>query len=172
MKNGQLKLNGKPTSEAHESHLLVRDISRYLSALAKLNDTEKIGNRDLSAGLRLIANALRPYAACPVEELADILKEARAANRRRPSSRKARASLPPNLESIDKQDVERILVNEDYTKDQVAELGFRRFGISRSKLKGLRKNDALNSVRAALEHENSLDVISKMARKAGKARAS
>ena len=57
-----------------------------------------------------------------------------------------------------------------YTKNQIAELGFQRFGISRSKLMRLRKDDALESVRSALRNERILDMIAQEARIAGRAR--
>jgi hypothetical protein len=84
---------------------------------------------------------------------------------------KAKSVLPAELESISQEYVERILDDESYNKQQVVELGVRRFGISRSKLERLRKEHAQDSVRAALEHEKSLDVISMEARRGGKARS-
>ena len=85
-------------------------------------------------------------------------------------SRRPRADLPRDLESLCQEDVERIIDDGSYTKRQLAELGFRRFGISRSSLIHLRKEDAVNSVRAALRNERTLDVISEMAQRAGRAR--
>ena len=85
---------------------------------------------------------------------------------------KKRTPLPPNLEGLNKKDIEDILSDESYTKVQIAELGSRRFGIPRAMLERLRKEDALMSVRAALENEKSLDVISQVARRSGKTRAS
>ena len=172
MNNGQMELNGKLQSDTHKPPILVTDMVRYLSGLAKLHDSEKLGDSELSTGLRLVADALRPYAKHPVHELANALKEAKLVNRPKASSRKPKMMLPPNLEFIHQQDVEKILADENYTKGQIAELGFQRFGISKSMLQRLRKEDAKRSVRSALENERTLDVISQQARKAGKARAS
>ena len=172
MKDSQLELNGKPQRADRDNQMLVRDISRYLTRLARLNELEKTGNPDLSEGLRQVVDALRLYATCPVHELASTLKEAKSTNTRRVPLRKIKVNLPPNLESMCKEDIEKILNDDRFTKAQVAELGFQRFGISRSTLERLRKEDALRSVRAALEHEKSLDVISRQARKSGTARAS
>ena len=172
MKDVQKELNGKQQHATHENQILVRDVSRYLLGLAKLSESGKVGNPEFSEALRHVVDALRLYNSCPVQELASMLKEAKSSKRHKTSLRKPKATLPTNLESLRRREIEEILANESYTKDQVAELGFRCFGISRAKLRGLRKKDALNSVRAALENEKSLDVISEMARKAGKARAS
>ena len=172
MKNGQMGLTVSSKSDGQEHPMLVSDLGRYLSDLAKLHDSEKTGNPALSAGLRQVAAALRPFANCPVHDLADAIKQAKPASERKSPSRKPKVILPPNLRLLHLQEVEKILEDTRYTMDQIAELGFQRFGISRSSLKGLRKQDALNAVRAALDHELSLDAISTVARKAGNARAS
>ena len=171
MTNKQLELDGKPDVDTRENQMLVKDVVQHLSGLAKLYQEEKIGNPALSQGLRQVVKALRPYAACPVQELAGTLKETKLAKGRNTPPRKKKATLPSNLESVCKEDIERILGDENYTKGQVAELGFKRFGVSRSTLERLRKEDAVRSVRIALEHEKSLDVISQQARKSGKDRA-
>ena len=171
MKNGKLISNGKLKPDLHETPILVRDVSHYLSGLAELHDSGKIGNPELSEGLRQIAAALRHYADCPVHELANTIKP-QPASRRKATVRKPKVTLPPNLEYLQQDTIDEILAGDDYTKAQIAELGFQRFGISKSMLLHLRKEDAKRSVRSALENERTLDVISKMARKAGKARAS
>lgn len=170
MKNGQLNLSGDPKTAAHEDRILVRDVIRHLSGLAKLHADEKVGNPVLSEGLRQIAKALRPYATCPADELDSVLRGIRTAQKRPP--KKAKATLPPNLESIDEDGIEKVLSDESYTKSQIAELGYKRFGISQSMLTRISKEDALISIRAALENERALDVISQVARESGRARAS
>ena len=172
MRIEQHKLNEERELNTHESQLLVRDVSRYLSGLARLNESGKTGNPDLSEGLRHVVDALRPYSTCPVHELTNVLKKSKSINTRRSTVRKTKVNLPPDLESLHQEDIEKILNDDRYTKAQLAELGFRRFGISRSSLERLRKAEALMSMRAAVEHEKSLDVISRQARKSGKARAS
>ena len=172
MRSGHLKSKRAPTHDAEENQLLVADMVQYLLSLAELYEKDKTGNTDLSEGLRNVAHALRPYADCPVLELTDaIKKKAPSTDRRKRASTKAKSQLPPALESLGQEDIDKILNDESYTKKQIAELGVRRFGISRSKLERLRKTDARDSVRAALEHEKSLDVISMEARRGGKARS-
>ena len=173
MKNEQFKLQMNPAPADQENQLLVADVVRYLSGLAKLHKEDKTGNAELSDGLRYVAQALRPYANCPVLELPDAIKwRTTPAVNSKSASNKPKSVLPPELESIGQEDVEKILSDQSYTKQEVAELGVRRFGISRSKLERLPKKDAQDSVRAALEHEKSLDVISREASKGSKARSS
>ena len=76
------------------------------------------------------------------------------------------------LESLSQEEVAQILDDPGSTKQLVAELGFRRFGMSRPALARLSKQAARDSVRSALENEKILEVISQQARKSGAARRS
>ena len=147
--------------DVHEKPLLIEDLVRYLSQLASLNGEHRTGNRELSLGLRQLARALRPHADCTISEFVDQIKERTSRNLE--STRPQKVSLPPSLESVSQKEVEELLGNENYTKTQIIEIGIRRFGIPRSKLERSNKQDVLNSVYAALDHERSLDVISKEA---------
>lgn len=168
MKNGQSKLNPELLPDPREGQLLVSDIARYLSGLAKLQESGKTGNPALSEGLRSVAQALRPYAHCPAAELPEAIR------REKPAAGGNKAAFPPEmaaaLESLSQEEVARILDDPGSAKQQVSELGFHRFGISRAKLERLSKQAARDAVRAALEHEKSLDVISREASKSGQAR--
>ena len=171
MRNRQSRFRDNSTPNAQETQVLVGDIVKYLSGLARLHATEKTGNLELSRGLRHLARALRPYADSPISELSTVLAQEANRSNIKAAPRRLQAMLPAELESLNQADIEKILKDDRYTKQQVAELGFRRFGISRSKLERLRKVEALQSIRAALEHELSLEVISEEARKGGMARA-
>ena len=153
--------------DIRDSQVLVVDIVGYLSGLAKLHEAEKTGNMGLSVGLRHLVEALRPYANSPVSELPEAIKQSRT---EKPSGR-SKMALPDRLESLSQTEIKGILDNDNYTKEQIAELGVKRFGISRSKLVRLRKREAQDSIRAALSHEISLDVISREARISGRARS-
>ena len=177
MKKAQVKPHRqRQYPEAQREPLLVSDLARFLSGLAKLQEDDKAGNRELGEGLQELVRALRPYAGCPVMELTEAMKGASASPE--DSQYGLRITKPvfspefdAALESIGWNDVESFLENADPTKRQIAELGFRRFGISRSSLERLNKQDALESVRAALENERTLDVISREAVRAGQARS-
>ena len=87
------------------------------------------------------------------------------------SSRKPKRTLPAEVERLTYEEVERILDDDGYTKRQIAELGFRRFGIPEKFLFYSRKDEAVLSVRATISNERILDAISRQARKAGAARS-
>ena len=171
MSTEQFQMYEDPKPDAPESQMLVKDISQYLSGLAKISKSGKACNPVLSESLRHVVRALRPYSDCPVHELASTLRGARPASHRKPPVRKPRPSLPMDLESLLLEDIEELLNDDGFTIDQLAELGFRRFGISGSSLLRARKADVLSFIRAAVEHERSLDVIAEQARKSGEARA-
>ena len=89
----------------------------------------------------------------------------------RGTSRKSKRTLPPGLERLSYESVEEILDDEGYTKSQIAELGFRRFGIPKKFMLHSRKYEAVMSVRNAVMNERILDEISEQARKAGRTRS-
>ena len=173
MTNGQLKLKGDSALKTAEDQLLVKDVARYLTGLAKLHEEDKTGNPELSKSLRQLAQVLRPFASYPATELTEVVrvKSKPSSAGSKTASRKPKMAMPPELEALSQNDVANMLGEDGYTKQQIAELGFRRFGISRPMLMRLPKKDAWDSVRAALEHERSLDAIARQARKAGRARA-
>lgn len=147
-----------------DDHLSVGDLIYYLSHLAKLHGNDKIGNPNLSEGLRELVRALRPYARRSIVDLADALKEEKRSYRHNFPSGKVKESLPSDLETIPYDRIESI-ISRKFSKVQLVELGVRRFGISQSKLKALDRDGVLASIRSALDHEMSLDVISREARR-------
>lgn len=81
-------------------------------------------------------------------------------------------TLPLDLELLSDKRIDEILKDSNFTKKQLIELGNQRFGITRSKLVRFSKKDVIESICAAFNHEKSLGVISREARKVGKKRLS
>lgn len=151
--------------------LRVIDVVRYLSDLARLHSSEKIGNVALSEGLRNVSKALRPYGKYRTSELIGLTRDG---GRRKPAGRGPSQDgprLPDDLSTMSQTDVEHVLEDLTYTKLELVEVGASRFGISRSKLARSPKNEAIDTIRAALAHEKSLDLISKEATKSGGSRS-
>ena len=153
--------------EKRDDELLVIDVVRYLSDLARLHSNEKIGNDALSQGLRDVSKALRPYGQYHTSDLIDLTGNPARRGPTRGGSSNARHRLPDDLETMSHSDVERVLDDLRYTKVELVELGANRFGISRSKLARLPKVEAANAIRAALAHEKTLDLISQEASRSG-----
>ena len=172
MKNKGSSVSEKLVLKNKDNQLLVSDIVQYVVNLAKLNKDKRIGNPHLAEALRCVANVLRPFRDHPARELANVMREGQQslrATKRKPSA-KPKSTLPDKLELVTLEDVKKMLGDGSYTKQQLIELGSRRFGISPSRLGRLKKNDALDAIRAALAHEKSLDAISNEASKGGRIR--
>ena len=89
-----------------------------------------------------------------MSELDEIIKQTERPSRVRPSS-PPKTRLPDDLESIGRNEIQRMLAEVDYSKVQIAQIGAGRFGMSRSKLARLRKREAEREILAAIEHEKS-----------------
>ncbi len=171
MSNDKQRSNDQRKPDVREDPLLIKDLSQYLSRLATLVRDPRTGNMDLSDGLRALARALRRHSKRPIHELSDIMKDVGPKTRKQ-SARQPKAVLPSELTTLSIEEVDDILSNPEYTKSQLIELGTKRFGISKSKLSGLNKDDVRESVRSALNHEKSLDAISREAQRGGQKRSS
>ena len=161
---------GSPGVGSRGERLLMDDLIRYLSRLAALNKEDKTGNPVLSDGLRQMVKAFQPHADLSVVEFADLVRS--ISERSKISPRKEKAALPPNLDSLSQEEIEKILGDEAFTKSQIIEVGTKRFGIPKSKLARSCKQEAVDSIRAALDHEKSLEFISEEARRSGENRLS
>ena len=154
-------------SKIQYRNLAVRDLVKFLSRLANVHRDEKTGNLELSEGLRQLVNALRPHADRSIDDLAVIFQGQTPSGSNKKPATERRATLPSDLGSTTPAIIEEILGDSTYTKDQLVELGVGRFSISRSKLTRLNRGEILETIRAALDHEKSLDVISQEARRGG-----
>ena len=163
----------KPSSQqARAEGLTVREVLQYMTALANLHANARTGNSLLKEALRDFTNALGPYAGCRASELAHVLRDMRVRKHMGRATKTAKISLPSELEELSHERVEEILCEERYTKLQLIELGAHRFGISRSRLARINRSDVLATIRAAIDHERSLGVISQEARRDGAKRTS
>ena len=175
-------------------------VGAYLSRLAdeaqmKLAENCEPDEAEYSRWQMRLVDTLQPYSDVPFSELEHILNRETKPNRSMEASRpfeqhsehsnrssrrtksatekrrSPKAILPHDLESLDQDGVEEILENTNYTKFQLAELGFRRFGISRPSLIRSRKDEAVMSIRTAIKNERALEIISQVAGDAAKERA-
>ena len=172
MSNRGSRSSRRSEPAANMRPLRIGDLLRYLSGLGKLNKDPRIGNAELSEALRQLVGALKPHALRPIDEIADVVSKRVSRRGRKASSEKPKVQLPSELRTLLDQKAEEILNDDRFTKSQLIELGTIRFGISRSRLMRLKKSGVNEAVRAALNHERSLDVISQEARAGGEKRSS
>ena len=151
--------------------IVVDDILRCLSAVAEIQRDTRTGNAAFARAIRIFADALKPHRSLPIPDLIELIAGLSAPKGPERSQRRPPVELPSDLTKLPEPAVERVLADDRYLKSQLAELGFQRFGISRSRLCRLTKIEAVEAIRGALEHERSLDVIAQQAETAGKRRS-
>lgn len=151
--------------------IVVGDILRCLTALADMQRDARTGNAAFANAIRVFADALKPHRSRSVPELIKLLADLNAPRVPEPAQRKPPVELPSGLATLSESAVERVLADARYLKSQLAELGFQRFGISRSRLCRLTKIAAVEAIRSALEHERSLEAIGQQAQMAAKRRS-
>lgn len=200
MKTSHQKRDGNHESQRRDEWLRADDVARYLHVLARTHQDEKTGNPALSGELSRLSEMLRAHGKRPISELAITDKGTElpftwqpgvrpiTVENGKPTSRKRRApngrarvvapplrrttsTLPYDPKSLSREEVEEILKDDRLTKQQIAELGHARFGISQSSLLRARKDRAINSILSALRNERTMHVIAEQARKAGMARS-
>lgn len=159
----------QPDRNSVKDSVRVADIAKFLSRCATLHENAKTGNLVFGDELRRFAKSLDPCARLTVDEFANLLKT--PGNRGKTSAQHRAIVLPDNLQTLKLRDIEEILRNSDYTKAQLAELGERRFGISRAQLARSSRADAEERIAAAIEHERSLNIIAQEAHRVGAIRS-
>lgn len=77
-----------------------------------------------------------------------------------------------NFEGVPIQKVYSILTDPNITKSQLLIIGTERFGIARSRMERLQREEIAQLIFSAAQHEESLDIISDEAVRGGKTRTS
>lgn len=172
MNDDKIKIINESKGDIQKPDFLIEDIVRYLSRLSNLNKDSEYGNIELSKGLKKLASALRPHSQMPILKIGDVINKSITSDQTKELPKKPKVELPPYLDSLSDEKIDEIINESDFTKDQLIELGYRRFGIPKAKLMRSNKDSVIESVRAAFDHEKSLGVISQEARRGGEERSS
>ena len=146
--------------------IIIQDLIWHLSSLARLNCIET----SASEGFRLLSRALRPHSKRPISELFDIIAKDPLLAYPKGFPEKESVQLPPNIQDICLDEVQNILEDRNYTREQLVELGVERFNLPKHRLVRSSRNKLIESIDLALEHEKSLKTIAKAARLSGKNR--
>ena len=117
------------------------------------------GNVELRKIAELPFDWHSPLPLRPAEKNEKTTKTKRGRRSTTSASRKPATALPNDLKSLSLEDVEGILENDAFTKQQIADLGHKRFGISRSRLIRVRKDHAISEIFSALNEERTMDII-------------
>lgn len=199
MKTSQRKDTDDAKPQRQAESLSATDVARYLHVLARTHQDEKTGNPALSEDLRRLSGMLRDHGNRPISELAITdkgselpfvwqpgvclvtVENGKPTNRNRRASNRASRSaapsrrttsiLPDDPKSMSREEVELILEDDRLTKQEIAELGHERFGISKSSLLRTRRERSINTILSALRNERTMHVIAEQARRAGRMRS-
>ncbi|MGR9310712.1 hypothetical protein ACU8MX_14925 [Rhizobium leguminosarum] len=138
------------------------EVGRYLKSLALLQRDPRMGNLELSEALMSLGKALLETKSAPIERvIEDIAKN-------------DQGFFPElaNFRSLSLEDIRRYLNQSTVQKGELVTIGTERFGIAKSRLERLPREEVVAALRAALEHEESLNIISEEAKRGGHLRSS
>jgi len=142
-------------SKARRKHITSADVGRYLKHLAVLNRDPLTGNVALSDALQEIAAVLIAAKAAPAKKT---LENHLTQNKFDFEDEVDFHTLP-----LDK--VREILARPDLTKSDLATVGSERFGIAKSRMDRIPREEIVKTITSAMEHEESLSIISEEARR-------
>lgn len=138
------------------------DVGRYLRSLGAINKDPHVGNPNLSEALFRLADVLIEAKALPAD-----VAVSRALNQ---------GDLvfgdDPDFENLELDEVKQLLKGEDVSKPLLLILAVERLGMARSRLERMPREDIIRALEAAIQHEESLSIISEEARRGGEKRAS
>ena len=166
MKQQQPVTNLEKKSRAEQRDISAAEVARLLSRVASLFELQP-DNIGMSSALRSLSGALSSHGNKPVESVIGILRDTGLLITDDDPQTQAALGLPINLSDISLDEVEAVLANSSYTKDQFVELGFTRFGVSRSRLTRTGREKMIEIIRSAVDHEKSLAAIDREAARGG-----
>lgn len=135
------------------------ELAQFLRDLATLVRSAPLSNPVLSKALLNLSKSLRPAT------------KGHAKTKSKPRSQADPLDLS-QLERLDSQGVEEFLRDETRTKFELIDLAAARFSIPRAQLLKKRTSEVRETIRAALLHEGSIEILTDEARKQGARRSS
>jgi TPP-dependent 2-oxoacid decarboxylase len=156
--------NKKKPLKTEDRPLTAADVGRYLKRMSTLQKDAHTGNRALSNALHELAMFLTASKAKTVDQALQ------------GTEKQVELDLPVELETLDQDstlaEISMFLERKEITMAQLVKLGKLRFGIPESKLKKLSREAVVKTIRSALEHEQSIEILSDEASKGGRNRTS
>lgn len=162
---------GRKAASGQQRDLSAEDFARVLSRVASLFEVSPPTDSELVRCLRAMSGALNTWGKQPAGEAIECLRKSGEAKQVTETRSRNLIELPENLAALSANETDRILRDDAYTKEQLVELGFVRFGIARARLSRGGKDKVIEAVRSALEHEKSLEVIEREATRGGENRS-
>ncbi|WP_404380489.1 hypothetical protein [Caenispirillum salinarum] len=154
----------KTTTTSHlqaEEKLEAAELGRFLKKVAAAHKDPKLGNRALYRSLSDLAEALIKSGHV---DPAHAIKGVRERNFPAPA--------PSDYTKLSRNAVHDLIRQGQPLKKELVELGAQRFGIARSRLARLPREEIIQAISSAADHEESLEVLSEEAKRSGAQRFS
>ena len=143
------------TSKSKRRHITAADVGRYLKHLAALNRDPLTGNVAMSDALNEIAALLIAARASPAATVLENFTE----------QSKFEFEEEFDFQSLPLEKVREILARSDLTKSELATIGTERFGIAKSRMDRVARDEIIMMISSAMQHEESLNIISEEAQR-------
>jgi hypothetical protein len=138
------------------------ELARVIRRLTRVFDAGDLGNARTADALDVLADYLQRLGPIPVTEL----------EIPRPKRRPPEKLDVSTFRTMQIGEVRRLLDQDDLPKSTLLELARLRFGMPAARLRRLPFGEAVEAVRAAAAHEESLDIIERNAEVSGRSRNS
>lgn len=143
------------TSKARRKHITSADVGRYLKHLAALHRDPLTGNVAMSDALNEIAAILIAAKAEPAAKVLTNFTE----------QSKFEFEEEFDFQTLPLEKVREILARPDLTKSDLATIGTERFGIAKSRMDRVPRDEIIKMISSAMQHEESLTIISEEAQR-------
>lgn len=142
-------------SKSRRKHITAADVGRYLKHLAALHRDPLTGNVGMSDALSEIAAILIAAKAAPAAKVIENFIE------------QSRFDFEEefDFQTLPLEKVRELLSRPDLTKSDLATIGAERFGIAKSRMDRVPREEIIKTIASAMQHEESLSIISKEAQR-------
>lgn len=143
------------TSKSRRRHITAADVGRYIKHLAALNRDPLTGNVAMSDALGEIGAILIAARAAPAATVLEKFTE----------QSKFDFEEEFDFQALPLEKVREILARADLTKSDLATIGTERFGIAKSRMDRVSRDEIIKMIASAMQHEESLNIISEEAQR-------
>ena len=145
----------RSTSKPPRKHITSADVGRYLKNLAVIHRDPLTGNVAMSDALQEIAAILIAAKAAPAVKTLDEFTAQRNFN----------FEEELDLQSLPLEKVREILSRPELTQSNLVDVGTERFGIAKSRMVRVPRDEIIKMISSAIQHEESLAIISEEAQR-------
>lgn len=148
--------------ESKQAQLTAAEVGRYLKQLAALHRNARTGNLALSDALMKLSQDLMAAKSTPLSKV----------NIEYAHHQSAFNFSYAEVDNFTRERVRELLRNEKLSKSDLTKIGVVRFGMPKSRLVKLSRDEIVETITAAVDHEESLAIISDEAKRGGQLRSS